>query len=137
MLAESDEVNATTAAIINSAIIVHRALGPGLLESAYQTCLAYELSAAGHEFEADKPLLLTYKAIKLDCSYRLDFIVRGLVIVEVKAVAALVPIHTAQVITYLKLSGCPVGLLINFNVPVLKQGLRRILRPRWTPPPAS
>ena len=79
--------------------------------------------------------MLNYKEVKLDCSYRLDFIVRGLVIVEVKAVAALAPIHTAQVITYLKLTGCPVGLLINFNVPVLKQGIRRILRPRSAPPP--
>ena len=133
MLAGRDEINATTAAIIRCAIAVHRVLGPGLLESAYQACLSYELSAAGHEFEAAKHLLLNYKGLKLDCSYRLDFVVRRLVIVEVKAVAALAPIHTAQVITYLKLTGCPVGLLINFNVAVLKQGIRRILRPRSAP----
>lgn len=127
MLAGSAETNAITSAIIGAAIEIHRALGPGLLESAYHPCLAYELTARSITFEAGKPLPLTYKEVRLDCGYRLDFIVESLVVIELKSVAALAPVHTAQLLTYLKLTGCPAGLLINFNVPVLKQGIRRVL----------
>ena len=127
MLAGDPKVNELTGAIIGLAIDIHRTLGPGLLESAYQACLSYELLSSGRRFERQKALPLVYKAMHLDCGYRLDFIVEDLVIVEVKCVAALAPVHRAQLLTYLKLTGCPAGLLINFNVPVLKDGVKRVL----------
>lgn len=114
-----------TGQVIGAAIEVHRVLGPGLLESAYQICLARELSVRGVVFEQEKPLPVTYKGVQLDCGYRLDFVVAGKVVVELKAVDALLPIHGAQLLTYLKLTGSHVGLLINFNVPVLKDGIKR------------
>jgi GxxExxY protein len=120
------EINKITEAIIGAAIEVHRHLGPGLLESAYQACLARELDLQGLSFEQEKPLPLDYKGVKLDCGYRLDFLVEQSVVVELKTVEALHAIHEAQLLTYLKLTGCKIGLLINFNVPVLKQGLKRI-----------
>jgi GxxExxY protein len=129
MLAPRPDINDITSKIIGAAIEVHRALGPGLLESAYQACLAHELEVSGKPFEAGKPLPLRYKGVRLDCGYRLDFIVAGLIVVEVKSVAALAAIHTAQLVTYLKLANCPAGLLINFNVPVLTRGVRRVFRP--------
>lgn len=114
--------------IIGAAIEVHRALGPGLLESAYQACLAHELRLRSLPFEREKPLPVEYKGVALDCGYRLDFLVDGKVIVELKAVEQVHPVHEAQLLTYLKLTGCRVGLLINFNVPLLKQGItRRVL----------
>ena len=114
--------------IIGAAIEVHRALGPGLLESAYQACLAREFSLRRVAFEREKPLPVEYKGVQLDCSYRLDFLVNDKVVVELKAVENVHPIHEAQLLTYLRLSGCRVGLLINFNVPVLKDGItRRVL----------
>ena len=116
---------ALTERIIGAAVEVHRALCPGLLESAYQACLARELLLCGLPFEQEKPLHVEYKGVRLDCGYRLDFIVAGKVIVELKAVEALHPVHDAQLLTYLKLAGCRVGLLINFNVPLLKDGIRR------------
>ena len=119
------DLNVVTEQIIGAAIEVHKALGPGLLESAYQECLGRELSFRGIVFEQQVPLPLEYKGVLLDCGYRLDFVVAGAVIVEVKSVAAIEPIHEAQLLTYLRLGKCKVGLLINFNVPVLKDGIRR------------
>ena len=116
-----------TGEIINAAIDVHRELGPGLLESSYEVCLARELELRGISFEFEKPLPLEYKGIRLNCGYRLDLLVAGKVIVEVKSVAALAPIHEAQLLTYLKLTGVKVGLLMNFNVVMLKDGLRRLV----------
>lgn len=116
-----------TQQIIGAAIEVHREVGPGLLESAYQACLAHEFSLRGLPFEQEKPLAVEYKGIQLDCGYRLDFVVAEKVVVELKAVDGLRPIHEAQLLTYLKLTGCRVGLLINFNVPILKNGIKRIV----------
>jgi GxxExxY protein len=115
-----------TGQIIKAAIEVHRALGPGLLESTYQACLAREFSLQGIGFEQEKILPVEYKGVRLDCGYRLDFLVGGKVVVELKAVDEMHPIHEAQLLTYLKLTGCRVGLLINFNVPVLKKGIKRM-----------
>jgi GxxExxY protein len=119
------ELNEVTGKIIGAAIDVHKALGPGLLESAYSQCLCRELNVRGVLFEREKPLPMEYKGIRLDCGYRLDLLVAGSVVVEVKAVETLAPIHEAQLLTYLRLGGWPVGLLINFNVVVLKNGIRR------------
>ena len=116
-----------TYAIVGAAIEVHRHLGPGLLESAYEECLCRELVLRGLRVERQKPLPLSYKGVKLDCGYRMDLVVEDRVLVEVKAVEALAPIHEAQVLTYLRLAGVRVGLLINFNVSVLKQGLTRLV----------
>ena len=117
----------TTGEIIGAAIEVHRELGPGLLESSYEICLARELELRGISFEFQKGLPLEYKGVRLDCGYRLDLLVSDAVIVEVKSVATLAPIHEAQLLTYLKLTGVKVGLLINFNVVVLKSGLKRLV----------
>ncbi|HWB51127.1 MAG TPA: GxxExxY protein [Stellaceae bacterium] len=115
-----------TEQIIGFAIEVHRHLGPGLLESAYEECLHYELSQAGFVLERQSPLPIVYKSVRLDCGYRLDIVVENRVIIELKAVEWLMPIHEAQVITYLRLSGIPTGLLLNFNTPVLRDGIRRL-----------
>ena len=123
MLYEKD----LTHKIIGAAIEVHRALGPGLLESAYQACLAREFSLRGLPFEQEKPIPVEYKGVRLDCGYRLDFAVAGKVVVELKAVEAIHPIHEAQLLSYLKLTGYRVGLLINFNVPILKDGIKRMV----------
>jgi GxxExxY protein len=114
-----------TEQIIAAAIEVHRHLGPGLLEATYQACLAQEFKLRGLPFEQEKPLPVEYKGVKVDCGYRLDFIVAGKVIIELKAVDEIHPVHEAQLLTYLKLTGCRIGLLINFNVPVLKDGIKR------------
>jgi GxxExxY protein len=119
------KINQVTEAVIGAAIEVHRALGPGLLESAYEECLCRELSLRQIGYERQRPLPVTYKGLDLDCGYRLDLLVADTVVVEIKAVESLLPIHEAQLLTYLKLGGWKVGLLINFNVPVLKQGIRR------------
>jgi GxxExxY protein len=117
-----------TDAIIGAAIEVHRALGPGLLESAYQVCLAHEFTLRGVPFVQQQSIPLEYKGVHLDCGYRLDFLIDGKVVVELKTVDTVLPIHEAQLLTYMKLTNCRVGLLLNFNVPVLKQGLiRRVL----------
>jgi len=114
--------------IIHAAIEVHRALGPGLLESVYQTCMAHESRLAGLNFEQQVPLVVNYKGFQLEGGYRLDLVYEKRVIVELKAVEEILPVHEAQLITYLKLSGIRVGLLLNFNVPVLRNGLyRRVL----------
>ena len=121
------KANELTELIIGAAIEVHRALGPGLLESAYQECLAREFSLRQIPFERERPLLLEYKGAKLECGYRLDFVVANAVVLEVKAAEALLPIHQSQLLTYMKLGGWKVGLLINFHVPVLKKGIKRLV----------
>ena len=126
-MSEKEKLDGMTEQVIGAAIQVHRALGPGLLESAYEACLAFELVDRGLKVEQQKPLPVVYRQIKLDTGYRLDLLVEGEVIVEVKAVDRLAPIHDAQLLSYLKLSGCKVGLLINFNVKVLKEGIKRIV----------
>ena len=122
-----DRLNETTEATIGAAIEVHRALGPGLLESAYQACLAFELAQRGFEVEQQKPLPVVYREVKLDAGYRLDLVVEDTVIVEIKAVDRLERIHEAQLLSYLRLSSYRIGLLINFNVTLLKNGLKRIV----------
>ena len=126
-MTEKEKLDGITDKIIGAAIEVHRALGPGLLESAYEACLVYEIMENGLKVEQQKPLPVTYRNVKLDAGYRLDLLVESTVIVEVKAVDQLAPIHQAQLLSYLKLSGCKVGLLINFNVPVLKHGIKRVV----------
>jgi GxxExxY protein len=122
------QLNTITSEVIGAAIEVHRHLGPGLLESSYRECLCRELLLRGIAFEREKPLPLEYKGIHLGCGYRLDLLVAGCVVVEVKSVECLAPIHDAQLLTYLRIGGWRVGLLINFNVAVLKSGIhRRIL----------
>jgi GxxExxY protein len=113
--------------IIGAAIEVHRHLGPGLLESAYEQCLAHELSQRGIPFELQKPVPVQYKGVKLDCGFRLDLLVGALVVVEVKAVEVLAPVHTAQVLTYLKLTGCKLGILLNFNEQRMADGIKRLV----------
>ena len=124
---EKDRLDSITRRIIGSAIEVHRNLGPGLLESAYETCLAYELRQIGFKVEEQKALPVLYKAVKLDCGYRLDLLVEDSVIVEVKAIESLNPIHDAQLLSYLRLADKRVGLLINFHVRVLKNGVKRLV----------
>jgi GxxExxY protein len=126
-MTESEKLNQITEAIIGAAIEVHRALGPGLLESAYEACTAFEVAQRGLRVEEQKPLPVVYREVRLDCGYRLDLLVEEAVIVEIKAVERLMPIHQAQLLSYLKLSGYKVGLLINFNVEVLKSGIRRVV----------
>jgi GxxExxY protein len=113
--------------IIGGAIGVHRALGPGLLEAVYEECLARELHLMGIPFGRQKAVPLVYKDVKLDCGYRLDLLVDGRVVVEIKAIEALAPIHEHVVLTYLRLSGCRLGLLINFHTAVLRDGIRRFV----------
>jgi len=124
---EARNLNEITRAVIGAAISVHRVLGPGLLESAYEACLAYDLSDLGFKVERQKALPVKYRGVFLDCGYRIDLLVEGKVVVELKAVERLERIHEAQLLSYLKLSGCKVGLLINFNVRVLKNGIRRMV----------
>ena len=113
--------------IIGAAIEVHKQLGPGLLESAYEHCLAYELSLRKIPFERQKPMPVIYKGVKLDCGYRLDLLVDNCVVVDLKAVDKIHPVHEAQMHTYLKLADCKLGLLLNFNVFLLKSGIKRIV----------
>jgi GxxExxY protein len=117
--------NELTHGIIGAAIEVHRYLGPGLLESCYEECLARELQLGNIVFERQKPLPVIYKDVKLECGYRIDLLVGSRIIVELKAIEAIAPVHEAIVLTYLRLSGCKLGLLINFNVAVLNDGVRR------------
>jgi len=119
------DINNITETIIGASIEVHKALGPGLLESTYEECLSYELRLNGLRFQRQRALPLIYKSIKLDCGYRIDLHVEERVVIELKAIDKLSPIHDAQLLTYMKLANCSVGLLINFNVPVLKYGIRR------------
>jgi len=120
------EINKLTGEVIGAAIEVHKALGPGLLESAYEECLCRELDLRKIAYERQKELPVEYKGVRLDCGYRLDVVVGDKLIVELKAVESLLPIHKAQLLTYLKLTGIKTGLIINFNVSVLKDGVQRI-----------
>jgi len=124
---DSDTLNRITERVIGAAIEVHRALGPGLLESAYEACLAFELREKGLKVEQQKPLPVIYKGVRLDCGYWLDLVVDDRVIIEVKAVEKLTSVHDAQLLSYLRLYGCRVGLVINFHVSILKNGIRRIV----------
>jgi GxxExxY protein len=124
---DKDQLDLITRRIIGAAIEVHKGLGPGLLESAYEICLAFELRQLGFKVEQQLPLPVVYKDVKLDCSYRLDLVVEDSVILEIKAVQELAPIHDAQLLSYLRLSGKSVGLIINFHVRVLKDGLKRVV----------
>ncbi len=124
---DKDPLNSVTSGINGAAIDVHRALGLGLLESAYEACLAYELIQREMKVEQQKPLPLIYRDVQLDCGYRIDLLVDDAVILEIKSVDSLAPIQQAQLLSYLKLSGCEVGLLINFKVKLLKQGIVRMV----------
>ncbi len=119
--------NTLTGKIIGAAIEVHRTLGPGLLESAYEACLVFELQERGLNVERQKPLPLVYKNVKLDSGYRLDLIVEAKVVVEVKSLSEIAAVHKAQLLSYLRLANLQIGLLINFNVKMLKQGIHRII----------
>ncbi|NTW34344.1 MAG: GxxExxY protein [Bacteroidetes bacterium] len=119
------EINQITEKIIGCAIEVHKYLGPGLLESAYEECLVFELQNAGLNVERQKPVPVIYKEIKLDCGYRIDILVEKTVVIELKTVDAFNPVHEAQILTYMKFSQKSIGLLINFNVTLLKNGLKR------------
>ena len=129
-------LNQLTELIIGAAIEVHRATGPGLMESVYEQCLCYELSQRGVSFQRQVELPVSYKGIKLNCGFRMDMVVEDSVVLELKTVDELLPIHSAQLLTYLKLSGKKIGLLINFNEPVLKRGLKRLANRAPDAPPA-
>jgi GxxExxY protein len=118
--------NTLTGKIIGAAIDVHRALGPGLLESAYETCMSYELRLRKLKVESQKPIPIFYKDVMLDCGYRADLVIEDQIIVEIKSVSTLAPIHESQLLSYLKLADCKIGLLVNFNVKYLKEGIRRM-----------
>jgi GxxExxY protein len=121
------EINQITERIIGCAIEVHRSLGPGLLESVYEECLAFELQDSGLRIERQKPVPVVYKNIKLDCGYRIDILVEKSVIIELKSTDSIIPVHEAQILTYMKLANKNIGLLINFNVTLLKNGLKRYI----------
>ena len=120
-------INEITEKIIGAAIAVHKELGPGLLESAYEACLVYELAQSGLKVENQKPLPVFYRGVNVDCGYRIDLLVEDQVIIELKSIEKLEPIHEAQLLSYLKLSGHKIGLLINFNVRLLRNGIRRFV----------
>ena len=121
------DINQLSSKIIVAAIQVHKALGPGLLESAYEECISHELSSQGLSIERQKPLAINYKGIKLDCGYRLDIVVENTIILELKSCEKIEPIHKAQLLTYLKLSGLNLGLILNYNVPVMRDGIVRLV----------
>jgi GxxExxY protein len=120
-------LNDLTAAIIAASIAVHRALGPGLLEGAYLSCLCYELQHAGLAFEMQKAVPLVYKNVRIDCAYRVDLVVEGCILVEVKALESLAPIHSRQALTYLRFLGSPVGLILNFGARTMREGIKRVV----------
>jgi len=126
-LADLRELNVVTGKVIAAGIEVHRVLGPGLLEAAYLACMVTELREHDLDIEVQRALPLIYKNVTVPCAFRVDLLVSGCVVVELKCVSEFLAIHQAQLLTYLKLTGCPVGLLMNFQVPVLKQGIRRVL----------
>jgi GxxExxY protein len=121
------DINKLSSRIIAAAIEVHKALGPGLLESGYEECICHELSLGGLSLERQKPLAVQYKGIDLDCGYRLDVVVENAIILELKSCDKIEPIHKAQLLTYLRLSGLKLGLLLNFNVPLMRDGIVRIV----------
>ena len=120
------EINQLSSKIIGAAIEVHKGLGPGLLESAYEKCLCHELKLRGLSFASQKPLSLIFKGEKMDCGYQLDIVVENTIILELKSCEKIEPIHKAQLLTYLKLSGLKLGLLLNFNMPVMRDGIVRV-----------
>jgi GxxExxY protein len=124
VLAESE---ALSSRVIGCAIEVHRQLGPGLLESAYRTCLAYELQSAGLRFVAEMPIGLSYKGVELDCGFRIDLLIEDSLVIELKTVDRLLPVHSAQLLTYMKLANLRVGLLMNFQARVLRDGIQRLV----------
>ena len=124
---DSERINFLTEKVIGCAIEVHKAIGPGLLESAYEECLCYELAQNGLKFERQVPLPVVFKGVKLDCGYKLDIIVENTVIIELKAVDRIIAIHEAQLLSYLRMLDLRVGLILNFHSSVLKQGIRRIV----------
>jgi GxxExxY protein len=121
------DIDDVTHGVIGAAIAVHRELGPGLLESAYESALAIELTHRGLKADRQRVVAATYRGVPLDCAYRLDMVVEERVVVELKTVSRFEPIHVAQLLTYLRLTGCQVGLLVNFNTSVMKQGIRRVV----------
>ena len=121
------DINQLSSKIIGAAIEVHKVLGPGLLESAYEKCLCHELKLRGLSFDSQKPLPLVFKGEEIDCGYRLDVVVGNAIILELKACEKIEPIHKAQLLTYLKISGLTLGLILNFNVPVMRDGIARIV----------
>ena len=127
MTIKREHINRLSSQVIGAAIEVHKILGPGLLESAYEECLAHELFLRGLSVERQKPLPMVYKGKPLDCGYRLDLVVENAIILELKSCDTIEPIHKAQVLTYLKLSGLSLGLLLNFNVPVMREGIVRLV----------
>ncbi len=122
-----EDINQLTYQIIGCAYEVHKTLGPGLLESTYETCLCYELEKVGIKYEKQKELIINYKGVRLDNGYRIDILVENDIIIELKSVEALLPVHTAQIMTYIKLSKKRIGLLINFNVTNLQNGIHRYI----------
>lgn len=122
-----EDINQLTYQIIGCAYEVHKTLRPGLLESTYETCLCYELEKAGIKYEKQKELIINYKGVRLDNGYRIDILVKNDIIIELKSVEALLPVHTAQIMTYIKLSKKRIGLLINFNVTNLQNGIHRYI----------
>jgi len=130
MTIDPSSFNGLSRQIIGAAIEVHRTLGPGLLESAYSQCLHLELSARNLRFDAQRSIPIVYKGVTIQGAYRIDLIVEDLIVVEVKSVVGILPAFESQVLTYLRLTGCPAGLLINFNVPRLVDGLKRKLNPK-------
>ncbi len=126
-LTSQANLDAILRSIIGSAIEVHRALGPGLLEAAYESCLAFELAERGHIVERQKAVPVEYKSVRVEAGFRIDLLVDEKIIVELKAVESILPVHRAQLMTYLRLTGLRVGLLLNFNVNILKQGLHRVV----------
>jgi len=122
-----DAPDALTSRVIGLAMEVHRALGPGLLESAYEECLCYELASHGIRFHRQVPLPVVFKSVRLDCAYRLDLAIEDMLVAELKTVDRILPVHEAQLLTYLRLSGRTTGLILNFHVPVLKDGIKRLV----------
>lgn len=121
------EINRITSVIVDCSIRIHRTVGPGILEKAYFGCVCYELVSAGLKIHTEKDIPLVYQGVHIDCAYRADLIVEETVIVEVKAIEALAPIHSRQLLTYLRLAHCPVGLLLNFGASTMKQGIKRVV----------
>ena len=122
-----DAPEALTSRVIGLAMEVHRTLGPGLLESAYEECLCFELTSHGIPFGRQVPLPVIYKSVRLDCAYKMDLVVQGMLVVELKTVDRILPVHEAQLLTYLRLSGITTGLILNFHMPILKDGIRRLV----------
>lgn len=124
---QAQELNQISQEIIGAAIVVHSELGPGLLESVYEECLAYELTLRNISFERQKPVPVMYKGKQIDCCFRLDLLISDSIVVELKTVGQILPVHQAQLMTYLKLTGCKLGLILNFNVEKMVKGIKRMV----------